>query len=146
MLQGSNKPTASVTGVFANARGSVAGGGVFQGSTFQTAATTTAAAAAGVYSKRNQNNPSSALTISNGTTTGSTVVGGSGTRSVRISVGFAQTGGQGGWIAVTPDTAVKIFSTSSPNAGTATTSTLEFDAVSNGASQNYQYVVEWYED
>ena len=136
-ISGSQKPSASFTGVFANAVGSVAGGGVFTGSTFATAGSVGSGTPV-TPNKKNPNNAASGVTYNNNS--GGALTGGTSTRSTRITVGFAQTGGQGGWIAVTPDTAVTLLA----NGGT--NGYLEFADLANAASQTFNYSIEWYEN
>ena len=133
-LTGTSKPTCSITGVFANSVGSTAGGCVFTGSTFATAGTSSGTAV--TPGKRNPNNAAAQVVanVAAITTTGSS------TRTVRIVVGFAQTGGQGGWVAVTPDTALQLV------AGGGTNGYAEFASLANAASQTYNYTIEFYEN
>jgi len=135
-ISGSQKPTVNLTGVFANAVGSSAGGGVFTGSTFGTAGSVGSGTAV-TPNKKNPNNAASGTVVNNNS--GGALTGGSGTRSVRITVGFAQTGGQGGWMALTPDAAIAVLA----NGGT--NGYLEFADLANGTSQTFNYELEWYE-
>jgi len=133
MLTQSAKPSANITGVFANAQGSSAGGGFLACATF----TTAGAAGTGTSQTPNKKNPNQAA--SQVLTYTGTFTAGTGTRSDRITVGFAQTGGQGGWIAVTPDAALVLFS------GGGATGWGEFRDLANAASQQFSYQIEWFE-
>lgn len=97
-----NKPSCAITGVWANVGGNAmttAGGGYFEGSTWQTVGTQTTTTAP---NKKNFQNAAAATgcvaTAANGAV-------GTGTQFSRITVGFAQTGGPGFWMATTPDMA-----------------------------------------
>ena len=130
------KPSCNISGVWANVGGNAmttAGGGYFAGSTWQTVGTQTTTTAP---NKKNNNAPAaSTLCVSllaNG-------VIGSGTQYQRISVGFAQTGGPGFWIATTPDMALTI-----PNGGT-TTGYADFLSRTASASMLCNWQVEFFE-
>lgn len=133
LLTQSAKPSANITGVFANAQGSTAGGGFLACATFATAGAV-GTGTAQTPGKKNPNEPASQVLCTTGTFTA-----GSGTRTDRITVGFAQTGGQGGWIAVTPDAALVLFS------GGGATGYGEFRDLANAASQQFSYEIEWFE-
>ena len=97
-----NKPSCSITGVWANIGGNAmttAGGGYFSGNTWQTVGTQTTTT---VANKRNYMNPAASTYCINAAANGAI---GTGTQYQRITVGCAQTGGPGFWIATTPDAA-----------------------------------------
>ena len=97
-----NKPSCSITGVWANVGGNAmttAGGGYFNGNTWQTVGTQTTTTAP---NKKNFLNPAaSTLCVA----TGANGAIGTGTQFTRIFVGYSQTGGPGFWMATTPDMA-----------------------------------------
>lgn len=97
-----NKPSCSITGVWANIGGNAmttAGGGYFEGSSWQTVGTQTTTTAP---NKKNFLNPAASTGVVGIAANGAV---GTGTQSSRITVGFAQTGGPGFWMATTPDMA-----------------------------------------
>lgn len=95
-----NKPSCNITGVWANIGGNAmttAGGGFFTGSTWQTVGVQTTST---VPNKKNFNSATNSTICVGALANGSV---GTGTQFPRITVGFAQTGGPGFWMATTPD-------------------------------------------
>lgn len=117
-----------VQALYANSRaGTTVGGGSIRG---KTGGTSTAGGAT-TPSKRHPNSPAAGSTWSTApTTTGSPVV--------RVSVGFSQTGGQGGWIALNPDDAIIVLP--------AVTNKFEVESISISASQGLDIVAEFSEE
>lgn len=134
------KPTCNITGVWANIGGNAmttAGGGYMSGSSWQTVGTQTSTT---VPNKKNNNNAAaSTLCCVIGSPPGNTGAIGTGTQYMRISIGYAQTGGPGFWIATTPDMAWTI-----PNGGTAT-GYGDFLSRTASASMLINYQFEWFE-
>jgi hypothetical protein len=97
-----NKPSCSITGVWANVGGNAmttAGGGYFNGNTWQTVGVQTTST---VPNKKNFLNPAPSTIAVSAAANGSV---GTGTQFTRVFVGYAQTGGPGFWMASTPDMA-----------------------------------------
>lgn len=97
-----NKPSASITAVWANVGGNAmttAGGGYLNGNTWQTVGTITTST---VPNKKNFLNPAPSTTA---TATTANFAVGTGTQFTRVFVGYAQTGGTGFWMASSPDQA-----------------------------------------
>lgn len=114
-----NQQVAMVKGCYANARSGTAGGGQIRGLTLGTpssSGTTT------VPNKRHPNAPA-ALTscLTSGGSPGSAP-------NTRFSLGFAQTGGMGGWVAIEPDASVMLL----PNVGA--NGNLDVMSIANAAS------------
>lgn len=128
---------ASVTGLFANGQGNGAGGGYIIGCTFTTAGQAGTGTAI-VPAPSDQMGASAAAASLTVTQTPQTP--GTGARADRITVGFAQTGGQGGWIAVTPDAAKGI----SPGGGRY--GNIQLMDLANAASQLFSFMCEFVEN
>lgn len=106
------KPSCGITAVWANIGGNAmttAGGGFVTGATWQTVGTQTTTS---TPNKKNNNFPAASTGVVNAAANGAI---GTGTQFNRITVGFAQTGGSGFWIAPTPDLALTV-----PQGGTVT--------------------------
>ena len=100
-----NKPGAQITGVWANIGGNAmttAGGGYFAGSTWGTVGTQSTTTAP---NKKNFFNAAASTGCVNVLANGAI---GTGAQSQRITVGFAQTGGPGFWMATTPDMSLQL--------------------------------------
>jgi len=97
-----NKPNCSITAVWANIGGAAmttAGGGYFNGNTWQTVGVQTTTTAP---NKKAFNAAAATTLCLNAAGNGSI---GTGTQYTRIFVGYAQTGGTGFWMASSPDAA-----------------------------------------
>src|SRR5262245_10755800 len=92
-----NQLTARILGLYAAPKMTVAGGGCLLVSRHPSINTAgTAISAPNGINKRHPDAPPAGTTVFTSPTTG-------GTPSVQLKVGFAQTGGQGGWVALEPD-------------------------------------------
>ena len=117
-----NQQEAKIKTLFGSAVFGTAGGGklrAYQGTTPSSGGT------AATVSKRNPNNPAAQLTAFNDATA---ITPASGTVVQRLSVGFAQTGGQGAWMALEPDDAITLL----PNAGA--NGNLDIASICNGTT------------
>ncbi len=97
-----NKPSCSITAVWADIGGNAmttAGGGYFNGNTWQTVGVVTTSTVA------NKKNFFSAANSTAVTATAANMAIGTGTQNTRIFVGVAQTGGTGFWMASSQDMA-----------------------------------------
>jgi len=106
-----SQPTFRLVGLYGLAKGSAAGGGALRVERSTGAASGGTAIAApngeaGVGMRRNPDAPTGMTTLF---TEASTITSGT-TPVTQLSVGFAQTGGQGGWVALEPDHAVTLKS------------------------------------
>lgn len=88
-------------GIYANARHGTAGGGVVYGIRPGTAGTGGTAA---TENKKHPDNPTAALAWTDDTT----AITAGATPQVQVTVGIAQTGGQGGWVALERDMALQM--------------------------------------
>jgi hypothetical protein len=122
---------AHIMGLYAGSRGATAGGGFLRAHTLATA--TSSSGTAVTPAKRNPN--SAAAT----TSAMSSQTGPGTTRTHRILAAFAQTGGQGGWVAPEPDAAVQLL------AGGGANGNLDVDSIANGASQLVDMLIEFAE-
>jgi len=98
-----NQETARITGLYVPARFATAGGGQMR------IRTNTGAAASGGTAQtpapRNMRNPAAQTTFFND----ASAITPGGTLTTRLSIGFAQTGGMGGWQAVEPAAAIQLL-------------------------------------
>lgn len=130
LLTGSNVP-ALVKGCYVGARSGTAGGGQVR---IITAGTAMSSQGTGFTpTKRNPN--SQAATTSAATAT--TCQGA--TTTVRTSIGVAQTGGMGGWVAIEPDAAILLISGGGANGNA------EIASVFNAASIVFDLTAEFSE-
>jgi hypothetical protein len=109
---GAGKPNCGITAVWAGVGGNAmttAGGGYFEGNTWQTVGTQTTTT---TPNKKN-NNYAAASTLC--VSVGANGAIGTGTQTQRVVVQFAQTGGPGFWMAANPDMAWTL-----PQGGTVT--------------------------
>lgn len=118
---------AGVRGVYAAARGGTAGGGIMRVLTAGTAQSSSGSTA--TLQKRNSN-------YATATTSAMTATTCSQTSTQRISIGFAQTGGMGGWVAIEPDAQVTLQSGGGANGNA------EFTTIANAASVTFDYTIE----
>ena len=100
---GSGTETTKIVGLYAGCRFGTAGGAQLRVKTFATASTVGAAA---TPAKRHPSFPAAKTTAFTGPTAGATP-------TVRITVGAAQTGGTGGWVALEPNAGITLL----PGAG-----------------------------
>lgn len=119
--------TAQVKGIYAAARMSTAGGGIVRAITAGTAQSSSGSTF--TLSKRNSNFPAATTSAMTATTCSQTA-------TLRVGVGFAQTGGMGGWVAIEPDAAIQLVSGGSANGN------IEFGHIANTASVTYDLAVE----
>lgn len=99
------KPSCGITGVWANIGGNAmttAGGGYMEAQNWQTVGVQTTTTAP---NKKNFNSSAAQTLVVALAANGSI---GTGTQTTRITVGFAQTGGPGFWMATTPDMALTV--------------------------------------
>ena len=124
---------ALVKGIYVGTRSGTAGGGQHRVITAATALSS--AGSTGITpSKRNPNTPYAAATTS--AASGHTHAN---SATLRLSVGTAQTGGMGGWVAIEPDAAITLL------AGGGANGNLETVAFYNAASMAYDITVEFNE-
>ena len=103
LLTVANQETCKLMSLHGNARFGTAGGGQLRVKTFATASTV---GSAQTPAKRHPTQPAAATTAFTGPTAGATP-------TVRMTVGVAQTGGHGGWIALETSDAISLL----PNGG-----------------------------
>lgn len=118
---------AGIRGVYAAARGGTAGGGIMRVITAGTAQSSSGSSF--VLNKRNSNFPTATTSAMTATTCSQTA-------TQRFAVGFAQTGGMGGWVAIEPDAEVLL------QAGGGANGNAEFTTIANAASVTFDYTVE----
>lgn len=124
---------ARVLGVYAAPRGTAAGGGMIKFLRCGTIGTGgTAIAAPNGISKRDPNNPTAVTGVVTTPTAGATPM-------CQFNVAFAQTGGQGAWVATEYDHAPKLV------AGGGTNGNCELASVTVGASQSVDIGCEFFE-
>jgi len=131
-----NKPSASITSVWANIGGNAmttSGSGYVAGSTWQTVGVQTTP---GIAAKKNFLNPTASTGVISLLASGSI---GTGTQTQRITVGFNQNGGTGFWMATSPDMAWTL-----PQGGTVS-GYGDFLSRTAIASMLINYMVEFYE-
>jgi hypothetical protein len=122
---------AFIKGGYAAARSGTAGGGQLRCITAATAMSSQGTGA--TPTKRNPNTAAATSSAATATTCqGATTI-------VRWSVGFAQTGGMGGWVAIEPDASVQL------NAAGGANGNAEFSTLANGASIPVDLTVEFSE-
>lgn len=100
-----SQETVSITGAYAAGRFGTAGGCQMRLKTNTTGGTTASGGTATTPTPRNARLPAAASTWANGATTitaGTTLV-------LRVSVGFAATGGMGGWIPIVPAAGIQMM-------------------------------------
>jgi hypothetical protein len=119
--------SASIRGVYAAARGGTAGGGIFRVITAGTAMDSGGSTA--TLQKRNSNYATAA-------TSAMTAVTCAQTANERTAVGFAQTGGMGGWVAIEPDAAILL------QGGGGANGNAEFPTIANAASVTFDFTIE----
>lgn len=127
----SNQTVAMVKGCYVGARSGTAGGGEIRAMTLGTA--TSSSGTTTSPAKRHPNSPA-ALTSCLSSQTGPGA-----TPATRFSIGFAQTGGMGGWVAIEPDAAIMLL----PNGGA--NGNLDINSISNAASVAADLTVEFSE-
>jgi hypothetical protein len=123
---------AAIKGVYVGTRSGTAGGGQMR---LITAGTALSSMGTGITpNKRNPNTPYAAATTS--AASGQTHAN---TTNLRASIGTAQTGGMGGWVAIEPDAAILLLAAGGANGN--------FEAVPfyNAASMAYDITVEFSE-
>lgn len=126
-----NQTVCMVKGIYAGARSSTAGGGVLRVMTLGTA--TSSSGSTVVAAKRHANSASASTSaLSSQTGPGSAPTS-------RLSVGFAQTGGMGGWVAIEPDAAIMLL----PNGGA--NGNMDVNSYANSASIVADLTVEFSE-
>jgi len=130
LLSGSNVSTA-VKGLYAAGKSGTAGGGQIR---MITAATAFSSMGTGYTPTKRNPGYTAALTSA---ATATTCTGN--TTTVRASVGWAQTGGMGGWVAIEPDAAVILTQGGGANGN------MEISSLSNAASINVDLTVEFSE-
>lgn len=106
LLTVANVESARIRGIYGSAIFGTAGGAQLRVVTCATAGT---GGTSTTPSKRNPNNPAASLTALND----ATAITPGGTPVQRLAVGIAQTGGNGGWVALEPDASITLL----PNAG-----------------------------
>jgi hypothetical protein len=97
-----NQDIVGITGIYVTGRGSTAGGATVRGKT--NAGTVASGGTAQTPALRHPRNPAAQSTWKND---GTTITAGT-TLTGRISAGFAQTGGSGGWVAPEADAKIKM--------------------------------------
>jgi hypothetical protein len=124
-----NKRMALIRGLYAAAVFGTAGGGKLR---LKTCATAASGGTAQVPAARDPSQPACDLVAANDATT----ITAGGTPVVRLAVGFAQTGGNGGWVAPEPSAGITLL----PNAGA--TGNAEIASIANAASVPIDITVE----
>lgn len=123
---------AKIMQVMAAARGSSAGGGILRAHTLSTA--TSSSGTTLTPNKRNPNSPSATSSaLSSQTGPGSTP-------AQRIGIGFAVTGSPSGWVAIEPDSAIKL------TAGGGANGNIDFNSIAAVASVVADLSVEFAEE
>ena len=112
--------SAALKGIYAGARSSTAGGGLIKVFTAGTAMSSM-----GTGYTPTKRNPGQAAAVTSAATA-TTCTGA--TSTLRMSVGFAQTGGMGGWVAIEPDAAILL------QPGGSAGGNVEFGSIANSAS------------
>jgi hypothetical protein len=105
LLTVANQESAKVVGVYGACRHGTAGGAQLRFKTFATASTTGTTV---TPAKRHPSYPAASTTAFAAPTEGATP-------SVRLSVGMAQTGGTGGWVALEPAAAITLLANGGAN-------------------------------
>lgn len=121
-----------VVGVYADARHGTAGGGVVY---VIRPATAGSGGTAATENKKHPDNPTNGTAFVHD---GSAITPG-GTPQTQVTVGVAQTGGQGGWVALERDMAVQVKAGGSNN-------TVEFGSKFVGTSVPMNVSVDWFEN
>lgn len=130
LLTAANQTVCMVKGVYVGARSGTAGGGQLK---VITAATAQSSSGSSFVANKRQSNFATASTSA---MTASTC---SQTATLRTSIGFAQTGGMGGWVAIEPDAAIQLL----PNGGA--TGNAEFTSTANASSIALDLTIEFSE-
>jgi hypothetical protein len=118
---------AQLKGVYVAGRSGTAGGGQFRVITAGTAQSSSGSSF--VLTKRNANYPTATTSAMTATTCSQTA-------TLRASIGFAQTGGMGGWVAIEPDAAITL------SAGGGANGNAEITSIANAASIAVDLTVE----
>ena len=121
-----NQAPAQVKGLYGAMRSGTAGGAQLRARRFATASTVGAAA---TPDPRRPGQPAASLTAFTLPTAGATP-------TQVLSIGLAQTGGMGGWVALEPDHAIWL----NPNGGA--NGNLDILSIANAASIGFDYTVE----
>ncbi len=129
-----NQPTSKVVGVYPTSRFGTAGGGILRLRRFSTAST-----GGTMNNTPNAKHPSTPAISCTFFNDGSAITPGA-TAKQMGSVGFAQTGGQGGWVAVEPDDAIKLLANGGANGN------LDYVSICNAASVTFDFAVDIQED
>lgn len=124
-----NQGICRVMSLYGAARFGTAGGAQLRLKTFATASTVGSGVTPG---KRNPNSPAASTTFFSGPTAGATP-------TVHMTVGVAQTGGTGGWMALEPDHALQLL----PNGGA--NGNADIYSIANAASVTLDFTVEFAE-
>jgi len=129
-----NQETMALKGIFIASRFGTAGGAQFRAKT--NTGTTASGGSSQTPSPRNvRGNPAAQTTWFND---GSAITAG-GTLTTRLTIGFAQTGGMGGWVPVEAPDAIVLM----PNATNPVD--LEFTSIANAASVTFDATMEFSE-
>lgn len=130
ILTVANQEMARVTALYGSCRFGTAGGATLRLATYGTASTSGSAA---TPAPRNPNSPAAQTTAFTGPTVGTT-------QTIRATVGLAQTGGQGGWVATEVDNAIAL----KPNGGA--TGNADMLSLAVGVSVPVDYTLEMQEN
>jgi hypothetical protein len=125
-LTAANQETAKLVGLYGASRFGTAGGAQLRVKTFGTASTVGSAA---TPAKRHPSSPAASLTAFTGPTAGATP-------TVRLTVGLAQTGGTGGWVALEPMAAISLLANAGANGNA------DVFSICNAASVPLDFTVE----
>jgi hypothetical protein len=126
LLTVANQETAKIVGLYGAARHGTAGGAQLRFKTWATASTSGSAA---TPAKRHPSYPAASTTAFTAPTSGTTA-------TVRLTVGLAQTGGTGGWVALEPSAALTLL----PNGGA--NGNGDVFSIANGTSVAIDYTLE----
>lgn len=133
---GSNVDPVSIIGVFATAQFGTAGGGTMR---LKENTSTTAVASGGTGHTPAPKNRRWPAALSTWADDASAITAG-GTLNVRLGVGFAQTGGMGGYVPIVPAAAVQMLTGSTLAAGV---QDLEFTSIAFSTGVTFDWTVEF---
>lgn len=126
LLTVANQETAKIVGLYGAARHGTAGGAQLRVKTWATASS---AGSAATPAKRHPSFPAASTTAFTAPTSGTTP-------TVRLTVGLAQTGGTGGWVALEPSAALTLL----PNGGA--NGNADVFSIANGTSVAVDFTLE----
>lgn len=132
---GSNVDPVTIVGIFATARFGTAGGGSFR---LKSNTSTTSVASGGTGTAPTAKHPRAPSALSTWANDAAAITAG-GTLTVRASVGFAQTGGMGGYMPIVPSASVTMLTGSTLAAGV---QDLEFTSIAFSTGVQFDWTVD----